>query len=68
MGGLDAMAKTLRADRAYLRRVIAGNDPVSASVALRVARLAWVGVDDVLGGKYPDPSACPHCGRSPNQG
>ena len=61
-GGLDALAKALRDDRTYLQRVIAGNDPVSASVAVRVARLAGVGIDDVLGGKYPHAGTCAHCG------
>jgi hypothetical protein len=60
--GLAALAKVLRADPAYLRRVIAGNDPVSASIAVRVARLAGAGIDDVLAGNYPPAGTCPYCG------
>lgn len=37
--------------------------PVSASVALRVARLAQVSVDGLLAGEFPPAGACPHCGR-----
>jgi hypothetical protein len=37
--------------------------PISARLAFRVARLAGVGVDDVLTGKYPPPGTCPHCGH-----
>ena len=53
----------MRADKATLRRVIAGNDPVSASIAVRTARLADVGVDDVLAGKFPPPGTCAYCGH-----
>lgn len=35
----------------------------SARLALVVARVAGVGVDDVLAGKWPDGCECPHCGR-----
>lgn len=36
----------------------------SAGVAVRVARLAGVPIDDVLAGRWPVEGACPHCGRS----
>lgn len=36
---------------------------VSASLAVRVARLAGVPVDDVLTGRYPPEGICPHCGH-----
>jgi len=61
--GADTLAKVLKADRATLRRVIAGNDPVSASMAFRAARVAGVGVDDVLTGRYPLHGTCAHCGH-----
>jgi hypothetical protein len=37
---------------------------VSPKMAIRVAKLAGVPVDDVLTGKFPPPGTCPHCGRS----
>ncbi|HEY3821579.1 MAG TPA: hypothetical protein VGL81_30640 [Polyangiaceae bacterium] len=61
-GRLDVLAKALRFERATLRRVLAGNDPVTATMVLRVARLAGVGLDEVLGGTYPPAGVCPHCG------
>jgi hypothetical protein len=42
-----------------------GEKNVSPTMAIRVARLAGVGVDDVLAGKYPLPGTCAHCGRGP---
>ena len=59
--GAETFAKALKADLAHLRRVVDGRCPVSESVAVRVAKLAGVGVDDVLGGKYPAANVCPHC-------
>lgn len=56
-GGWAVLAKALHAHQTTLRRA------VSASLAVRVARLAGVGVDDVLGGKYPPAGTCPHCGH-----
>jgi hypothetical protein len=61
--GADTLAKALKADKKTLARVINGVTPVSASVAVRVARLAGVGVDDVLTGRYPLPGTCAHCGH-----
>lgn len=40
---------------------------VTASMAIRVARLAGVGVDDLLSGKYI-PGACSRCGYRPDFG
>ena len=61
--GAATLAKVLKANPATLRRVIAGNDPVSASVAVRTARLAGVGVDALFAGEYPAPGTCPMCGH-----
>jgi len=62
LGGWRPLAKTISAEPLTLRRV-AGGHVVSASIAFRVARLAGVGVDDVLQGRYPPPGTCPHCGH-----
>jgi hypothetical protein len=32
-------------------------------MALRVARLAGVPIDDVLAGKFPPAGTCPYCGN-----
>jgi hypothetical protein len=60
-GGWGPLAKALHFKDTTLGRV-ASKGTVSPLLAFRVARLAKVGVDDVLAGKYPPPGACPHCG------
>ena len=60
--GADNLAKLLRAGREMVRKVLLGAEP-GASLAVRVARLASVGVDDVLAGRFPPPGVCRHCGH-----
>jgi hypothetical protein len=64
MGGLMAVAKALRADYGALQKVACGRNAVSASIALRVARLIDVPFDDLLLGRYL-PGSCPKCGHRP---
>ena len=61
-GGGEPLARALRFKARFLAKVGAGR-VASASMAVRVARLAQVGVDELLGGKYPPPGTCPHCGH-----
>jgi predicted nucleic acid-binding Zn finger protein len=56
-GGFKPLSKALRLAPTTLR------GPVTPLLAFRVARLASVGVDDVLSRRYPPPGACPHCGH-----
>lgn len=60
---LLAVAKALRGSPLTFRRVAAGSG-ANASLAVRVARFAGVGVDDVLAGRFPPPGTCPHCGHA----
>jgi hypothetical protein len=55
-GGVKTLARALRTSKATLSRP-------SPLLAFRVARMAGVGVDDVLTGKYPPPGVCAHCGH-----
>ena len=55
-GGVKMLAKALHSTKATMR-------VPSASLVFRVARLAGVGVDDVLTGKYPAAGVCAHCGH-----
>jgi hypothetical protein len=64
-GGLRVMGKAIRWNPESVRHVLHGRANVSASMVIRVARLAQVGIDDLLTGKYPVPGTCPHCGRGP---
>ena len=61
--GAGALAKALHADRKGLRRLLDGGS-ATPDLAFRVARLAGVGVDDVLASRFPGPDTCPHCGES----
>jgi hypothetical protein len=64
-GKLALLAKALRLQPDSVRKVMSGHDGVSAEMVLRVARLAGVGLDDVLAGRWPVKGMCPHCGQGP---
>lgn len=61
-GGWEPLAKAIGFKDVTLRAAARGGN-VSASIAFRVARLAAIGVDDVLTGRFPEPGTCPHCGH-----
>jgi hypothetical protein len=62
-GGWLALGKALKFKDTTLSNVASGR-PVTASLAIRVARLVKVGVDELLGGSYPPPGSCPLCGAN----
>lgn len=62
-GGWAALAKVLRFTRGTVQDAGLNQGAVSASLAFRVARLTKMSIDDVLGGKFPPPKACPNCGQ-----
>lgn len=62
-GQLKLLAKALRLQSNSIVKVLSGDDNVSALMVLRVARLAGVGLDDLLAGRYPVKGMCPHCGQ-----
>jgi len=61
-GGWASVAKALRFKEQTLANVAKGRS-VSASMAVRVAKLVNVGIDDLLAGKFPPPGTCPYCGH-----
>ena len=65
VGTLEVMATALRFKKDTLRHALDGKENVSPTMAFRVARLAAVGIDDLLAGKWPVKGTCPHCGRGP---
>lgn len=65
-GGWEVVSKALRFSQNTISHALKGRQAVTPLWAFRVARLAGVAVDDVLTGKYPGPSTCPYCGRSPS--
>jgi hypothetical protein len=62
-GGWAPVAKMLGLKDTSVANVANGQKVVSASVAVRVARMASVGVDELFAGKFPAPGTCPRCGH-----
>jgi hypothetical protein len=62
-GTYRKLAEAIGAKRATV--LLAGRTAgrVSAGIALRVARVAGVSLEDVLAGRFPADGACPYCGR-----
>lgn len=58
-----AVADVLRYRPESLKKTAVGADPITPTVAFRVARLVEVGIDDLLAGKYRLPGQCPTCGH-----
>lgn len=64
VGGPRTLAKALGFSPHTLRHVRKGEKNVSASMTVRIARLAAVTVDALLAGRYPPTGTCPHCGHA----
>ena len=67
-GTWTILAKALRLHDTTLANIANGHKPVTAKLAVRIAKFAKVGVDDVLTGRFPAPGACPHCGHQKEAG
>jgi plasmid maintenance system antidote protein VapI len=59
----EPLGKALRLKADSLSKVAAGRRGVSAGLAVRVARLARTGIDDLLAGRSLPLGACPNCGH-----
>lgn len=57
------LAKALRFGDSTLANVAGGHKAVTATLVVRIAKFARVGMDDVLSGAFPAPGTCPHCGH-----
>ena len=66
-GTWAVLSKALRLGESSLANLAKGK-AIGPLVAFRVARLAKVGVDDVLTGRFPAPGTCPHCGHHKEPG
>jgi hypothetical protein len=62
-GGWQVLAKALKFKPETLSAIGRGSKGVSASLTVRIAKFAVVGVDDVLTGRFPSPGTCPMCGQ-----
>ena len=65
-GGVWApVAKALNTKANNISKTVAGSLEVSASLAVRVARLLGVGIDELLAGAHMSSRVCRHCGHPP---
>lgn len=60
-GEWSQVAKVLRFARGTITDMVCGQAPVSASMAIRVARFLGASIDEVLAGTFAPPSTCPYC-------
>jgi len=63
LGTWVSVADGLNMNSSNLEKTVRGGQRVSASLAIRVARLLNVMVDDLLVGRFLPPGACPNCGQ-----
>ena len=61
-GSYATLSKALGFGKCTASNIVAGQ-PVSPTMAFRVARFAKVSVDDVLAGRFPLAGTCPLCGH-----
>jgi len=66
-GGWVTVAAALHCKADSISKIVSGRRNVTASLAVRVARLVEVSIDDLLAGKTLPPRTCPHCGRAPDE-
>jgi DNA-binding XRE family transcriptional regulator len=62
-GGTRALADAIGVRVATVENGMKPRRKVSVGLALRLARLAGVPLEDVLSGMWPKAGSCPHCGR-----
>lgn len=66
VGAWKPLAKTLRYEMDSIQKVATGKKTVTPALALRVARLAGVPMDELLAGRWLSARVCPHCGHPPD--
>lgn len=62
-GDYTKLAAAIGAHRETVQRPARNARTVTAGLALRLARVAGVPLEDVLSGAWPTAGACPHCWR-----
>jgi DNA-binding XRE family transcriptional regulator len=62
-GSLTRLARAVNVHPTTVIRAARVAGKSSPGLALKIARLVSVPVDDVLDGRFPKPGACPMCGR-----
>lgn len=62
-GTWAVLARAIGFKASTLTKVAGGHKTVTATLTVRIAKFAKVGVDDVLAGRFPAQGTCPHCGH-----
>ena len=62
-GSFAKVAKAMKVQRKTVERHASGRGRPTPGMAIRVASLVGVTVDEVLTGKFPLEGSCPYCGR-----
>ena len=62
VGTWGPLAKVLRYEWDSIQKVATGKRAITPALALRVARLAGVPMDEFLSGRWLSPRVCPRCG------
>lgn len=62
-GTWKGVAQAMGLSKRTVTRFASGEAVPTAGMAIKVARLAGVTVDDVLSGEFAKPRVCPTCGR-----
>lgn len=65
-GTWEPVARALHIEEDTIAKVEHGRRPVTERLAIRVARLIEVGVDDLLAGRHMSSRVCPHYGHPPD--
>lgn len=65
VGAWAPLAKVLRYEMDSVQKVATGKKVVTPALALRVAQLAGVTMDELLTGQWLSARVCPHCGHPP---
>lgn len=66
VGGWVPLAAALEVRPDTMEKIVSGRRTATAGLAIRIARLVEVSVDDLLGGHWLSPRTCPHCGHPPD--
>lgn len=61
LGSMQKLAAAMSSKTGTVKQSLRGG--VSAGITIRVARVAGVSAEELLAGRWPAVSACPHCGR-----
>ena len=63
LGTWASVARALGCKEKTLEQAVGDRQAITGGLTIRAARVAGVGVDDLLAGRYPPAGMCPTCGH-----